>query len=76
MKNWCKIIELEEDDVLIQRTSNEDEEEAVSFSCRLETHNATATMAFENEEEADKAFATITEQDCKNMLKVLKLEIL
>jgi hypothetical protein len=75
MKNWCKIIELEEDDVLVQRTNNEDGETVV-FSCRLETHDAKVSMEFESEEEADTAFATITEQDCKNMLKVLKLEIL
>ena len=57
MKNWCKVIPLEDYDVLVERISNEQDKEAIRVSVRMHGMHLMAIMGFEEDgEKADKAF--------------------
>lgn len=53
MKNWCKIIELENYSVLVQRLSDGENNEHIVISTRLEGVTPSITACFE--EDSDKA---------------------
>jgi hypothetical protein len=80
MKNWCKVVPLEEHDVLVERISNEQDKEAIRASIRVDGVHLVAVLGFGEEEEhyhaADKAFEEYGEANATEfrdgMLKMME----
>jgi len=77
MKGWCKIIETEKYDVLVQRKSD-DEAEVVSVTIQTEICEVTQTLGFdENVEKADKVYLEhIDEKYCLDFISAVEKEFL
>jgi len=77
MKDWCKIIPLEEVDVLVERISNEQDKEAIRCSMRVNGMHLVAVMGFEEDgEKADAAYEKYdkagAEEFLDNILKMME----
>lgn len=60
MKNWCKIIPLENHDVLVERLSNDEDGEHLSVKMNIDNVIASYTMSFgDDEQKADSAFDSL-----------------
>lgn len=70
MKNWCKIIETETHDVLVQRLSTDEDGEHIQISIRLDGVLATFKPSFgEDEAIADEAFLKYSKEDAEKIVK-------
>ena len=69
MKNWCKIIELEKYDILIQRLSNDDDGEHIEFKMILDGVTASFKASYEDDSDlADETFKKYSKEDAQKML--------
>jgi hypothetical protein len=72
MKNWCKIIKLDEYDVSVMRLSTTEEGEHVELIARFPEGQFIKTASFEeNKEEADKFFKTYNKRTAKELIEEL-----
>lgn len=64
MRNWAKIIEVGDYDILVQRLCNNDDGEHVSITLKVDEGQLTTTMGFEDDShEANEAFKNFKEED-------------
>lgn len=75
MKKWCKIIELKTHDVLIQRLSDEENEEHILFTFKHDGVLVSFTASYGIKEKlADDMFNKYSKDDAQKMLdNTLKL---
>jgi hypothetical protein len=72
MKNWCKIIKLDEYDVSVMRLSTTEEGEHVELIARFPEGQFIKTASFEeNKEEADKFFKTYNKRNARELIEEL-----
>ena len=72
MKNWCKIIKLDEYDVSVMRLSTTEEGEHVELIARFPEGQFIKTASFEeNKEEADKFFKTYNKRSARELIEEL-----
>jgi hypothetical protein len=76
MKNWCKIIETKKYDVLVQRLSDNDNEEHISISLLCDGVLACLKPGFgDDEKRADEAYINFNkaaaERTVKDIVKML-----
>ena len=70
MKKWCKIIETEKHDVLIQRMSTDEDGEHLTISVKLEGVLAQFKPSFGDDEAfADEAFQKYSKEDAETLVK-------
>ena len=73
MKKWCKIIRLDEYDILVQRSCNNSDGEYVSVSLRVDEGQLTTTMSFEDDVKgADKAYADYKKVDAEKVVEAFE----
>lgn len=64
MRNWAKIIEVGDYDILVQRLCNNDDGEHVSITLKVDEGQLTTTMGFEDDShEANEAFKNFKKED-------------
>ena len=69
MKKWCKIIKLEEYDILVQRLCNNKDGEHLSVTLRVNEGQLITSMCFEDDVEgADKAYANYKKADAQKVV--------
>ena len=72
MKNWCKIIKLDEYDVSVMRLSTTEEGEHVELIARFPEGQFIKTASFEDgKEEADKFFKKYNKRSAKELIEEL-----
>jgi hypothetical protein len=72
MKNWCKIIKLDEYDITVMRLSTTEEGEHVELIARFPEGQFIKTASFEeNKEEADKFFKTYNKRNARELIEEL-----
>jgi len=72
MKNWCKIIKLDEYDINVMRLSTTEEGEHVELIARFPEGQFIKTASFEeNKEEADKFFKTYNKRNARELIEEL-----
>jgi hypothetical protein len=72
MKNWCKIIKLDEYDITVMRLSTTEEGEHVELIARFPEGQFIKTASFEeNKEEADKFFKTYNKRSARELIEEL-----
>lgn len=70
MKNWCKIIELENHDVLLQRLSNNKDDEHIKVTIKTDGLTASYNLGYgEDEARADEAYQEIDKEKAQILLK-------
>lgn len=73
-KKWCKIVELENYDVLAQRLSNDDDGEHIRVSTQASYgHVSVVISAGEDADEADQMFDKFDEVGAKQVLGMLRI---
>jgi phosphate uptake regulator len=73
MKKWCKIIRLDEYDILVQRSCNNSDGEYVCVTLRVNEGELRTTMGFEDDvEEADKAYANYKKADAEKVVEAFE----
>ena len=69
MKKWCKIIRLEEYDILVQRLCNNKDGEHLSITLRVDEGQLITSMCFEDDVEgADKAYDNYKKADAEKVV--------
>ncbi len=69
MKNWCKIIQLENNDILIQRLSTDEDGEHIEFKFKIDGVTASFKASYEDDVElADETFEKYSKEDAQKML--------
>ena len=72
MKNWCKIIKLDEYDVSVMRLSTTEEGEHVELIARFPEGQFIKTASFEDgKEEADEFFKKYNKKSAKELIEEL-----
>ena len=72
MKNWCKIIKLDEYDVSVMRLSTTEEGEHVELIARFPEGQFIKTASFEDgKEEADEFFKKYNKRSAKELIEEL-----
>lgn len=72
MKNWCKIIKLEDYDVIVLRLSTTEEGEHVELIARFPEGQFIKTASFEdNTEEADKFYKDYKKKNAQELVDEL-----
>jgi hypothetical protein len=72
MKDWCKIIETETYDVLVQRKSDDDTE-LILITIQTDDAEITQTLGFDNVKKANKVYAEkIDKKYCIDFIEQFK----
>lgn len=76
MKNWCKIIEIGEYDILIQRLCNDVDGEHVKITLRVPEGQMMKTLSFGDEEDAeskaDKGYKLYGKKEATKFVKAFE----
>ena len=71
-KNWCKIVELEEHDVLVQRRSNDDDGEHIKVSIAMDGMHLSLKLTGENSDDADAMYEKFSKVDAEKIVESFK----
>ena len=72
MKNWCKIIDLDEEhDCLVERTFDPDEDDkpVVKLTMNFGEGTVSVTLGFTTDKEADEAYAKVGKDEANKLIR-------